>query len=152
MSRIMAILMFSGLLVLAIHGCDNIALPAGSIGEPEVIEQQQSFVLEADQVYPREQKIGHEITVFGRNHTFPTGFYRVTFTGGTTYEFFQASATSNLTIEIPVGARSGPFGFIVGAEPNSGHEMSQVTTDGFYTYSIKDPGIRITDNDPWIPR
>ncbi len=152
MSRITAVLLTACVLVLAIHGCDNIALPAGSIGEADEIIEKQNFIFESDRVYPTEQEVGKEFTVFGQGHTFPTGFYRVTFTGGSTYTFFQASATANLTIEVPVGARSGPFGFIVGAEPSSGHEISQPTPDGFYTYSIKDPGIRITDTDPWVPR
>ena len=152
MNRLSCLLIVSSLLVMAIHGCNDLALPAGSLGEVEVLEEPILEMLEADRVYPAEQEIGKEFTVFGQGMEFPSGFYKVTFSGGVSYEFFQAKATGNLTLELPVGARSGPFGFTVGSRPSSGPVVGAPSTDGFASYSVKDPGIRVIGTDPWIPR
>jgi len=139
------------LVVIAIHGCNDITLPAGELAGSTAIDEPALHVLEPSQVHPTSAQEGDDVTVFGGHLLFPTGYYRVTFTGGTTVEFFQATATSALTIEIPSGATSGPFGFIVGSRTGNGVTVGGASPDGFATYTVREPGIRIVNANPWIP-
>jgi len=139
--------------LIAILGCDDIALPVGDIdiGGDAGVPLTDMHIIEADQVYPPEGPVGSEISVYGKGVSFPTGFYRVVWSGGAENQFFQAHAASVLVLEVPAGARSGPFGFVVGGRPQDGHEIAGPTPDGFVTYTVRDPGFRVTDENPWIP-
>lgn len=142
-----------GLLVMVLQGCNDLMLPAGTLGATEPDTVAATVQLEADQIYPTQGPVGTEVAVFGRGRVFPTGFYRVVFTGGAQVEFFQAAATGTLTVDVPVGARSGPFGFIVGSSPSSsGVSYAPPSPDGYASYSVRDPGFRVTEVDPWITR
>jgi len=137
--------------LIALHGCDDIIMPAYDFGGGEPALAQEFIVLEADQVYPREGPVGTEIIVFGRGRAFPSGFYRVVFTGNVISEFYQAVPTNELAIDIPTGARSGPFGFVTSGRPHTGVEISSPSADGQLNYTVREPGFIVTQSDLWIP-
>lgn len=129
-----------------INGCNDAVFPVAVVNEPDIISEPSLVYLEAEAVYPASAPVGSEIVVRRGAGTFPSGFYRVTFSGGAVSEFFWPSSSAEVTITVAPGSISGPFGFTVGASPNDGTYYGGAYADSFRAYAIKAPGL-IVESD-----
>ena len=134
---VLVFVLFTGL----INGCDNTTLPLAVVNEPDLISEPSLVYLEASVLYPASAPVGGEVLVRRGAGVFPTGFYRVTFSGGAVFEFFLPSSSSEVAITIPEGAISGPLGFTVGAAPADGTYYGAGYAGRFQAYAIKAPGL-----------
>ena len=134
---VLVFVLFAGL----INGCDNATFPLAVVNEPDLTSEPSLIYLEASALYPASSPVGGKVLVRRGAGVFPSGFYRVTFSGGAVSEFFSPSSVSEVTITIPDGAISGPLGFTVGAAPADGTYYSAGYVGNFQAYAIKAPGL-----------
>lgn len=130
-----------GSLGVVLNGCNDANFPVAVVNEPDITSETYLVSLESSAIYPSLAAAGEDIVVRRGAGVFPSGFYRVTFSGGAMSEFFWSSSSSEVTITVPYGAISGPFGFTVGAAPSNGGYYSGAIANEFKAYTVKAPGL-----------
>jgi hypothetical protein len=140
----------------AFAGCDPVpSIP--TIDQLQFVpDSSQAVVLPQEQFRPESGPVGTIITVYGQNTIFPAGLVHVQFTGNGAVDFELPVATSELKIQVPLGAQSGPFGFSIAARSTQVINNALPSSDLFQAWRFAAPGFlvenpAITIDPPLVP-
>lgn len=130
--------------IVTLYGCDKEwpEMPFSEIDTAVVDRSGEVELLAQDQFYPSSVEIGEEITIQGKGIVFPAGFVRFSFSGQGSVEIINENASSSLTVAVPAGTISGPFGFTIAGRSDR-YQWSFPTSDLFHAYTVDFPGLTI---------
>ena len=73
-------------------------------------------------------------------------FARFTFSGNGAVEVVLERASNTITVAVPPGSISGPFGFTI-AGRSENYKYAFPTADAFEAFSVDFPGFRVTGQE-----
>lgn len=142
---------------LVASGCGNVPRIPTLDQIRDVPDSDQLTILPAQQIEPRSGVIGSFVTVYGKGEVFPRGFVSAVFSGGARTDFELDEPTQRLSIRVPVGANSGPFGFTISGRSRT-LENFLPTAEVFRSFQVEFPGFTVLPDpidpnplDPVVP-